>query len=351
MDPDARSVSPSVAIFWQYARAQRLGNCNSYTSWGAALKWFFREVLYLKRRKLRLPLLLRWIVQYLDGKGVSPSTWNTVDLDTLMESLLLLLLFFSISRPSELVFTDKTEDIELEIIRTGLRWSDVSFHNQNCAYTRQYMQLTIPWYKNQVFYGEPKLIYMAPPICTDTTHHCHKMDFFMMFQVYKRRRTALYAKRRTDFERKCKKLSTSKRQKQQKYLWNLRPDGDAFVFVYSNGKIVRPTDLASLMKKFAKEIGMKNPNAYPSYSIRIGAVSLCAAQNIDPLKLLRYVIWSIKSLPHVAGGYVSYDIPKLRIIPFEMIHGRNGKTCIDLSGNPLAIVSVWDNAKTHVLWE
>eukprot|EP01083_Nonionella_stella_P292670 995400_1 len=303
MDPDARSVSPSVAIFWQYARAQRLGNCNSYTSWGAALKWFFREVsgeeptfdkdpfylrvksqmtkLYLKRRKLRLPLLLRWIVQYLDGKGVSPSTWNTVDLDTLMESLLLLLLFFSISRPSELVFTDKTEDIELEIIRTGLRWSDVSFHNQNCAYTRQYMQLTIPWYKNQVFYGEPKLIYMAPPICTDTTHHCHKMDFFMMFQVYKRRRTAL---------------------------WNLRPDGDAFVFVYSNGKIVRPTDLASLMKKFAKEIGMKNPNAYPSYSIRIGAVSLCAAQNIDPLKLLRYVIWSIKSLPHVAGGYVSYDI-------------------------------------------
>ncbi len=68
---------------------------------------------------------------------------------------------------------------------------------------------------------------------------------------------------------------------------------------------------------------MKISDQDTSYSLRIGATSLCNQQEIDILKLLKYVAWSINSLHHVANRYVLFEPLDLSIIPFEMLHGRN----------------------------
>eukprot|EP01083_Nonionella_stella_P150920 481564_1 len=230
--------------------------------------------LYLKSRKLRLPLLRKWLVQYLIAIKVTPATWRTAKFDDLTKALLLLMMFFSISRPCELLFTDKTEDPELDIIRTGLRWGDVKFENQHLKYTQQYMTLKIEWFKNQQFRGEPKLIHMAPPTCGDKTHECAFLDFYGMYKVYQQRRVKLYAQARTHFESHRRCWSKAKQQKQRQYLFNLRVTSDAFVFVYSNGKVLTPSDLSKVMKQLAATIKLKNPKAYPSYALRIGATSL-----------------------------------------------------------------------------
>ncbi len=59
------------------------------------------------------------------------------------------------------------------------------------------------------------------------------------------------------------------------------------------------------------------------YSTKIGALSLGRKQQIDILKIIKYVIWSIKNVPHVSARYRRFKRKQLQTIPFEMIHGTD----------------------------
>eukprot|EP01084_Bolivina_argentea_P049177 90479_1 len=117
----------------------------------------------------------------------------------------------------------------------------------------------------------------------------------------------------------------------KKKLKNCAVTSQNYVFVGENGAIWRPEKLNEIVKDLAVKLKLKNQDRYRGYSIKVGAVSLCRQQDLDMLKIMRYVQWSVKSLPHVVARYICYLREELQIIPFEMIHGRNvpGKLCIN----------------------
>ncbi len=348
-----------------------MGSCNSYKTWSAALSWWvnscgekptyalnpvYKQVhdtmlkLYLKSRGLRLPILLIWIVKYLKHLNVTPSTWNSIPLEILTKALLLLLAFFAITRPSELLFTDSTENKMWEIITTGLRWSDITLHNMDKRYIYQYMKIKIHWFKNQEFRNEPKIIYMSPPICDDKSCHCQYMDFFAIYCILQKRRNLVHEQ----LHNKVNKISNKSRNKALlKQYRNLNVGPSDYIFVGTKGSIWRPSKLTDIINELVVVIGMKNSDKYTSYSLRIGATSLCNQQEIDILKLLKYVAWSINKLPHVSNRYVMFDPLELSMIPFEMIHGRNrpGAMNKNNSHKPLEIFNPWDGKSCEVLFK
>ncbi len=91
-----------------------------------------------------------------------------------------------------------------------------------------------------------------------------------------------------------------------------------------------------------KVLGLKEELS--GYSTRLGAVSLCRKQEIDILKVIRYVVWSVNSLPHISTRYMKFTIDDLKILPFEMIHGKNvpGKNFPSSTVGPYPPVSTRD---------
>lgn len=363
-------INPKIAIFWQFDRVRRLGSCNSHSTWSACLSWweqqhhlkntffndqFYRKMhrtmikLYSKKRKPRFPVLLRWISQFIKHLNVSPSTWKSVKLDKFMVAFLFVMVFFTISRPSEILFTDKTEDEMIEIITTGLRWIDVQILDSNKEYIYRCMQIKINHYKNQEFRNEPKVIFMAPPICENADCHCHSLDFFAMFHILKQRRRKLVNSLR--FKLNNTTLSKTERAKLIQRINKLDVSPMNFIFVGENGVIWRPSKLTDLMKEFTAFINMPNKECYPPYSLRIGATSLCYQQEVDMLKILRYVVWSIKKLPHVSNRYIEFTRYDLMILPFEMIHGKNRDGGnIDKSGGVLQTFNPWQDNSIEQLF-
>ncbi len=50
-------------------------------------------------------------------------------------------------------------------------------------------------------------------------------------------------------------------------------------------------------------------------------MSICNQQQMDMLKVLYYVAWSLESMPHVSNRYCQYQESDFAQIPFEMFHG------------------------------
>ena len=315
----------------------RLGSCNSYKSWSAALSYWvwingneprfyehglYRRIhgimleLYLIDRKVRLPMRLNWIVKYVEYLGVYPDRLHTVPIQNLTLALFFITLFFSVSRPAEILFTNSTEDERIEIITTGLRWQDLTFHNLNKPALEQYIEFKVHWYKNQTTRGKPKIIGMQSPLCGHTHCKCASLNYIAMFQVLKQRRRAL-----TDALTNELRHRGSLPKQKAKQLRNLGTEPHHYIFVSEKGAVWSPSHLRKPMKQIQTVIGMRNPEAFPLYCFRIGAMSLINQQKMDLLKALRYVAWAIPKLPHVSARYIGFEDEELRMIPYEMVHG------------------------------
>ncbi len=212
--------------------------------------------------------------------------------------------------------------------------------NMDKTYNRRYKKILIHWYKNQEFRNEPKEIFIAPPICENKTCHCRILDYFQIYLIILQRRKALINKLKSDalYSTKQKTKTFKKR------LSNLDTNANNYIFVGSNGAIWRPSKLSLILKELISTLKIADPQFYPSYCIRIGSTSLCHLQEIDLLKLIRFVVWSVKDLPHVSNRYINFSIKQLRILPFEMIHGRNrpGKMNVDKSKGKLKTYNLWE---------
>ncbi len=359
-DPIKPYIDPVVAIHWQYGRTMRLGSCNSHKSWSATLSWWIwlcgaekqrfwehsvysrvKKVmvkLYLIPRKERLPMRLTWIIKYLKYLNVTPNALFKTSLRNLTIGLFYILLFLTISRPAELLFTDKTEDDLIEVITTGLQWKDISFMDTDKGKFNEYIQIKIQWFKNQTNRNQPKIIDMQSPLCGDPKCNCIYFDFIKILRVLRQRRHLLIKK----LEQINQQSSLDRTQEKQ--LRNLRTKPSNYIFVGQNGAIWSTYHLRPIMKQVQQVVGMKYPQAYPLYCIRIGAMSLVNQQKMDLLKVLRFVAWSINNLPHVSARYINFQSKELRTIPFEMIHGaleRNG-SYIDRSGSTLRTFDLAD---------
>eukprot|EP01083_Nonionella_stella_P017102 47783_1 len=271
-----------------------------------------------KKVKERLPIRIQWILHYIDAKRVIPNNLLMVDLDDLLAVVMLLLTFFTMSRPNELLLTDKSE---FEIILTGLTLADIQW-------TEQYCQLSINHYKNQVSRLEPKVITLAPPTCGKTHCKCHRLNFFRLLQIYLIRRRNFLST--NEFNR----LPMNKQR-------NLHLNGNSFLFVNTKGKVMQPPDLSSIVEDLKALVKCPEPNRISSYSLRIGGCTLAAGQGLAHLKILHYVSWAIPRLPHGASTrYFKHYTPQdLMMMPFEMIHGKDGHR--DLSNTDLPVINIW----------
>ncbi len=79
----------------------------------------------------------------------------------------------------------------------------------------------------------------------------------------------------------------------------------------------------------------------------------CKQQQMDMLKVIVYVAWSLESLPHVSNRYVAYSKGELGIIPFEMIHGRNnpGQKCKNMRTKKLKKINLWEEDVGRLIFE
>ncbi len=350
-----KDVSPRLAIYWMRARCRRIGNCNSESSWSAALSWqitslggtplyytdkYYRKAhgnmvkLWTTPRKLRKPIQLKWLIAYARSLGVTPDTWWTCPLEHLTTIFMLVLLFFSMSRPAEMLYTNSTENPDWETIITGLKWSNIEPKNSHKNYKRRYLKILIRWFKNQEYRCEPKWIFMGTPSCSKPHCKCHILNYYEMFFVIKQRRCQEYKLLQN---LNSQNMNVQQKRLHKKRIANLGTQPHDYIFVGKNGSVWKPYQLTGIISNMIETLNIPDPTAYSNYSIRIGATSLAYQQRIDLLKMVRYVIWSTKALPHVSARYINFTIPELRIIPFEMIHGANnkGQKCIDNSYQPL----------------
>ena len=359
-DPFKPRIDPQVAIFWMFDRTYRLGSCNSHKMWGGALSWWViahnmkpvyyenqfyinlkKAMLkrYLRSRKVRLPIEIQWIVVWIKKLNVTPENWYTVDLDSLTKVVLLLFIYFTLSRPNELLFTDKTENVNWEIKTTGLKWCDFKFDESSHDEDEWFLQLKVKWFKNQVYHGEPKIVFMGKPTCGDLNCKCVLLDFYSMIKVLHLRRTQLWDKLKLQKgTKKCTKTWWKRYN-------NLGTHSNNYVFVGKNGAIWRPSILRSMVKNLISVNNVSDPECFVPYSLRIGATTLAHMQQIDLLKVMRYVVWSVNNLPHVSGRYIMFTHLDLCTIPFEMIHGGNviGKKNVDRSGGKWNATNIWSN--------
>ena len=187
---------------------------------------------------------------------------------------------------------------------------------------------------------------MHVPCCSKGTackSNCYLLDFYSMLKILRFRRYKLFN------ELNSKQNGTNSWRKRRD---NLGIGPLNYVFVGNSGAIWRPAMIGSIVKDVININNIPEPSNYASYSVRIGATTLANLQGINLLKLMRYVVWSIKSLPHVSGRYIMFNYLELGAIPFEMIHGVNipGKQNVDRSNGKWKVFNLWNNKQAVKLF-
>ncbi len=365
VEPMDENPLPKNVIYWYYTRLNRLKKgANSIETWQSALKWLIRclgatptftdswiyhrhkeaiEKLHKVPTAKKLPFRLDWIYKWACKIGVTPQTWQTCNFDDLLKVFYILIIYFTISRPSEIHFTDKTENADWEIITTGLRLKDVRMFNQ-------LLHIQVWWYKNQEFRNVPKHIYIDSPTCTASSCKCRVLDFYTMFPIVIQRRRQMCELL------KCKLSSVSTRNRYSliQAIEKLQCSGENLIFVNSKGSVWNGPKLSKLFKEIKSLLKIPNPEFYPPYSLKNGAMSMVNLQQIPLLKTIKYVAWSVKSLPHMSQRYIKINIQDMCTIPYEMIHGaiKDGdkSKCIDLSNNNLVPFDLRETPEISQMW-
>ncbi len=366
MDP---KPNPMHIIYFCYDRTSRMPKgANSIENWLRAFNFLiksqkevpcFRTEEFNRHKKAlvkfhsqprtqKLPFKLIWLVQWARAIGVTPTTWFSCDYNALMKVLIVLITFFTISRLGEIYFTDKTENKEWDIITTGIKFGDVSFGNKH--YCNDVMSIEVNWYKNQQHYNVPKRIHIEEPICSNYSCKCQFLNFHRMYKIALSRRRAMHRKLSSEVE-----LGARLSAKFRKKLDNLAIAPDKYVFVNTDGSIWRETKMRETFCQIRNIIQMRKPECYPPYSAKVGAMSLVNQQEIQLLKVIKYVAWSIATLPHMSQTYISISEAEMATIPYEMIHGKiqygDRTRCVDLSGTKLIPFDLRDAPEQARMWK
>jgi len=361
------SPNPKLVIYWFYSRLNKSQKgANSMDTWQSALSWLIHmiggEPTYMKTRlfdmhkkvitklhkkptRTKLPFQLTWIVTWLKRTNVTPTTWWTCPFNDLMKSVLVLFIYFTISRPSEIYMTNKTENPNWEIITPGLQLGHVQMINE-------LLHIEVWWYKNQEIRHVPKHIFISSPLCTNPNCKCRYLDFILMYQILRSRRIAQF--RKLVRERENAPTWRSHVNIDNK-LDKLGLGNDKFLFVDDTGTVWGPSQFSTLFRNIRATVGMSNPHFFPPYSLKNGSMSMVNLQDIPLLKVIKFVAWSVKRLPHMSQRYIKIGVDEMSTIPYEMIHGviRNGdkRTCCDLSDRPLTPFNLSNAAEMTKMWQ
>ena len=337
-----KSINPWAAMFWMQWMAFMRGSSNSHKSWSASLTWlcamlgapsmpplhqrhtdfalFWKRIKVAgrKKTKVKAQMQARHIWRYLrDCLKIDPDRLWLSSYDTLIEALLLVMMFLTMSRCTELLWSDKSDKVRKII--TGVRFKHVDIRIRSGFRTDKVMTIEVVWFKNQQDRTLPKKVWMVTPCCGHSVKKC-VCPFFAIMKLYEQihtfRRNRMKNPKPFCNGKKVSPLSAKAAE-------NLDIGDDNFLFVNSRGTILGYSFLYRLTRKVAAFNGLLNDELKMSpYSIRIGATSLAHHQNIDALKMMRWVEWQPgTACPTMHAHYVRYTVQQLSLVPFELLHG------------------------------
>lgn len=323
-NPLKMPIDSELAAYWIADRTNQMGNIKSFCTWQSMLCWlceikgyepsfksypFYSNFIkslkkeYFVPSDSRLPFEINHIINFTKYYNVVGKNATSVDFDILLKIILIQIYFFTMSRPSELLKSQRSKN------KPGIKISDIIHKKVNNPH-HCYFKLLIKSYKNQKFKKQYKTIIIGDSHCNqmilDKQTNCI-CKFLNLYQLLK-----LYLVRRH-------KLSNIECNTKIKFKLSLNPKNN--LFIWKSGKDVSTNDLSNLVKEMTNILNIPESPRYAPYSLRIGGTTLASIKAIPYPKILRYVGWSANNLPNVSMRYIRYKENDFRIMIYQMIHG------------------------------
>ena len=262
------------------------------------------------------------IVRYLkQSLKIDMNNLRLASYESVIKALCITLTFLTISRSTELLYSDKSDRTDKEALfefYTGLRWRDICVKERDGFTSPKTMDIRVVWFKNQPNKEIPKVIRFASACCGKDQDDC--VCAYFDVQRLALRAKELRMNRHNDFTPFRKSGTGVLGSNQIAYLGTRRED---YVFVNSRGTRMGYSQISNIVRDIDKVCSVSTAKLpLTSYSIRIGATSLAHHQDVDPLKVMRFVEWQPGNVT-MHAYYINYDEFQLATIPFEMLHGAN----------------------------
>lgn len=324
-------LDPKVVSYWIADRVRTLKSTASLRIWISMLKWLselcgsnpsfqddpFYQTLIAHIRKQystqsddRLPFKLSDIHYFCAER--SRGSIEFLSMDRILELLIIQLYFFTMSRPSELLFPN---NICKKNEKKGLIFDDLTWDLEEVT-------IRVRDFKNAEHRNFNKFIPIQSTKCTNRHCKCQILNPYRLLQLYIERRGQLWysiqQRKRRILERGEHNMSTKEYQIWKNQLKNLGLSKEDKLFVDSKGRIIRVHHLTKIVQQMKK--ALKYTGNYTSYSFRIGGSSHAANVEINQVKIMRYVGWSTSQLPMAAMRYIRFSKDELKLVPFEMVH-------------------------------
>ena len=338
----AESLNVEAVMYWMEYRIWMRGHCNSAPNWSAALSWLCKcqgfpfkpplhqkhpdfalywentKVAHAKAIDKKAPMLARHLWYFIKYHlRIDPTNLRAARYDDLIKALALSMIFLTMSRCTEILWSDKTEDPKIRIIHTGIKWAHISYRRRVGFRETHVLDIEVPWFKNQADRTVPKRIRTTSCRCDKPPQLCicAYFDLWPMIKEIRHRRE--HRVKRPDRIRTKGKGRLSQHQLDR---LDIRPEN--YMFVNERGTILGYGFIYRLIQdvKKANKLCGKKPKIVP-YSLRVGATSLAHHQCIDPLRVMRYVEWLPGTDPTMHSRYVQYTEVQLSTVPYEMLHG------------------------------
>ncbi len=288
-------------------RVDHMNNTSSMGNWRGMLNWLHRiygvsptysshqdfyaycEALgkqFGTSKDTRLPFTIDHIHTYLCSLGVSVKTRASVNINKLLKAVIVLIYFFTMCRPCELVFSPWGNK------KPGLVFDNIKLNT--LKNNKKFVNVDVYYHKTKSNNQDPKHTFITDTSCSKLTCKCHVLNPYKLLSAYIQRRL------------KSRIVLTSEN-----------------VFVWNDMKKVTTKDITMLVKEIisANSIPNCDSHRYTSYSLKIGGATLACGMGVDHVLLLKYVGWSDKFLSDSSISYIRPDSNTLITIPFKMIHG------------------------------
>ena len=348
-------LNVQAVCFWMGTRADMMGGANSHKSWSAALTWFCGHVglrfvnrapFYQSTRMYQMfhtkmvkvlstspkgkhPLHIKYIWYFIvNALRIDPDNLANADYDDLVNATFLVLYWITICRPGIIYRKEMTDPANKDRkILTGICWNHLQIKREHGHRSPFVLKIKFPWYKNQPVPGVPKVVTISSICCGKPKSECMCPTFnaIPLIQEIRRRRESRLSH--------PEQFRSDRKQLDANQLKGLALNPDNLLLVNKRGTNFGRSHADKLFKRLLKFCRIDKAKANVSlYSIRVGATSMGHHQDIDALKLMRFVKWlvSAKNAPMMHALYVQYTWPQLATVPFEVIHGtlRYGGTPI-----------------------
>ena len=319
-------ADPQVLILWYAEKTEIIGSATSFRSWQASIG-YVHDLLGLRKDYLRYPLYTRFtralqrmfdkpkdrrlpftndhLIRFTQALGVNPATRDTIAFDALLMALLVQLMYFTASRPNELI------DVPRNKRKNGISTEDIVIFKRH-PLRRSLIKIIVRSIKNAATFKDHKIIPFGVTTCGNPKcpHRCDILDPFGLFITVLRR---------------------------MKEVRGYSPATKNPIMRWKCGRLVKYRDVRKICHAIVQKNQITDGSRYTPYSMRIGGTTRASLAGINHSIILDYVHWSTNNMPDSGRGYIRAGDDTLKNVPFDMIHGVKGHVA-----DPERSNQIWD---------